>query len=266
MHSLLWTAFIYASPLTNKLRFLRQHNISTDLQVSTKQKWNTGHKRAVHLVSAMMHVPYPLNTSGLALEFGTREAYMLRWEAAESPLKHLHWHGFDSFEGLPTDVESSNSADRVARWAAGAYSTGGKLPNMTCCPNVQLHKGWFNETVGPFYDAHPRKAVAFAHMDADIYSSTLQVLDATFSRCSHRVGTVFAFDELFGSLAQEQHEYRALRESSERWGVTWKFITYVMTEMSPYARAAVQITEPHAPHCIARAQKLSRQSTHDLDL
>ena len=36
--------------------------------------------------------------------------------------------------------------------------------------------------------------------------AAITVLDAVFSRCMHRVGTVLSFDELFGSLAQLQHE------------------------------------------------------------
>lgn len=110
--------------------------------------------------------------------------------------------------------------------------------------NVELHQGWFNETVGKFLREQPRnKPVAFCHLDADIYSSTLTVLEEVFSRCAHRVGTVLAFDELFGSLAQEEHELRALEESSQRYGVTWRFVTYALTLASPFARAGVQVVD-----------------------
>ena len=47
----------------------------------------------------------------------------------------------------------------------------------------------------------------------------------------------------FGPPAQEEHELRALRESSARWNVSWKFITFALTPTSSFGRAAVQVVE-----------------------
>jgi|MesohylFT_1024984.scaffolds.fasta_scaffold33479_1 hypothetical protein len=241
-------ALVCGSPIQSKLRFLAQHNISTDLEVRVKSNWNLNHQRLEHLIAAMNHVPEALRREGMNMEYGTREGLMLRFLAQyelRSPLRGLPWHAFDSFEGLPDDLAGGDlRKTRNVRWRTGAYSTNGQLPNMTCCPNVQLHKGWFNDTVGPFLDAHVGTPVGFAHMDADIYSSTMTVLEAIFSRCAQRIGTVFAFDELFGSLEQEQHELRALEDSATKWGIKWRFITYALTRGSTVARAAVQVVEP----------------------
>jgi len=138
--------------------------------------------------------------------------------------------------GLPASAGSK----RNPHWKAGRYSTHGVLPKVV--PNVELHPGWFNETVPQVLARHPGEPIAFLHMDADIYTSTRSVLDAVFSRCVLRVGTVIAFDELFGPPAQAEHEYRALLESSEQWGIHWEFVTYTLTPKSEFARAAVQIT------------------------
>ena len=222
-------------------------------------RWNTDHQRLEHLYAAGRHIPAPLQGEGLFLELGTRNGDTLRYLAShkDSPMRGLPWHGFDSFEGLPDDVEGSSGGNK-ATWTAGKYSLHGKLPSMTCCPNVVLHKGWFNETVPCFLSAeHHREPIAFAHMDADIYSSTRSVLDAIFSRCAHRNGTVFSFDELFGSYEQEQHEFRALQESSKLYGVEWRFITYAETKMSPYARAAVQVVEP-SERCLREYKRARR--------
>lgn len=270
MHVVVWT-LVWGSPFSNKLRFLTQNNISKMLMVDVKGTWGTNHQRLEHLIEAMQHVPQPLLDSGFGVEFGTRQGEVLRWLAGwqpapgnlfvrwqRSPLGNLSWHGFDSFEGLPPEIDGGGGI-REARWTAGKYTTNGRLPNMTCCPNIRLHKGWFNVSTGHFLDAHPRKPVAFAHMDADLYSSSRTVLNAIFSRCAHRIGTVFSFDELFGTQSQEQHEFRALRETSELWGVKWRFISYAMTNGSPFARAAIQIEEPDAPHCVTGRLKSEAQ-------
>ena len=76
-------------------------------------------------------------------------------------------YGFDSFEGLPEKWRDG--------YDKGALSTNGKLPIVNT--NVELIKGWFNETLLPFIQKHNGKKVSFIHMDADIYSSTKYVLN-----------------------------------------------------------------------------------------
>ena len=126
----------------------------------------------------------------------------------------------------------------------------GELPKVR--RNVLLHPGWFNETLPPMMTSirASERALAFAHLDADLYESTTIVLDTIGSRCAFRVGTVLAFDELFGPLEVLAHEYRALTEAAARWGFSYKFISYAVTRKSAYGRAAVQLTslEPKAKH------------------
>ena len=90
-------------------------------------------------------------------------------------------------------------------------------------------------------------------MDADVYSSTRTVLDTIFARCAHRNGTVFSFDELFGTREILNHEWRALNEATKSRGITFKFISFARTPRSRFARAAVQIEECGAgcPRCDA---------------
>ncbi|KAL3928977.1 MAG: hypothetical protein SGPRY_002159 [Prymnesium sp.] len=79
-------------------------------------------------------------------------------------------------------------------------------------------------------------------MDADVYSSTIEVLSLLFERCRLRVGTVIAFDELFGPVWQLKHEYRALTEASDKWGVSYRWLSYSLTPRSSFARASVQVS------------------------
>ena len=62
--------------------------------------------------------------------------------------------------------------------------------------------------------------VAFAHLDADIYTSTVQVLHALGARCRFRVGTVLSFDEIFGPPRIQEEELKALCEQElKAWPV-----------------------------------------------
>lgn len=75
-------------------------------------------------------------------------------------------YGFDSFEGLPEKWRDG--------YDVGVFDTNGNLPDVN--RNVELIKGWFNETLSNFIKKHNKK-VSFIHMDADLYSSTQYIFD-----------------------------------------------------------------------------------------
>ena len=81
--------------------------------------------------------------TGLVLEFGVEKGASIRWLA-----KHTDRtvHGFDSFRGLPNDWTGTKET-------AGKFDMRGKLPKVPA--NVQLHVGWFVDTIPSFLDAHP---------------------------------------------------------------------------------------------------------------
>ena len=220
------------------------------------------HQRLYHLQRALARVPPALRSLPRA-EFGVRDARTLRILASSSDEEVSSvWHGFDSFRGLPSPTRSpQQNTSRASHylavaWRAGTFSRHGALPRVPA--NVHLHAGWFNESLAAFMDSHEATtrgtagaappAFAFVHLDADIYDSTLAVLDMVFGRCWHRRGTVLAFDELFGPMGQEEHELRALNDAARRHGVRWRYVSYTLTPSSPFARAAVQI-ESAAPRC-----------------
>ena len=217
--------------------------------------------RREHVLSAMRFVPTELmdDPHALRLEFGVRNGVMMNFmstrrhlggEISHSPFLvepgQLHWDGFDSFQGLP---KSTRNAAQLG-WHGGKYSVQGKLPSMPS--HVRLHVGWFNDTVPPFLASDAgRGPVAFAHLDADIYASTITVLDALGAHCRLRNGTVLAFDEIFGPPKIQHEELRALQEASATHGLQWRFITFLNHPRTNFGRAAVQITAP--PPCVTRA-------------
>ena len=149
--------------------------------------------------------------SGLVLEFGVRNGATIRQIAAavDQPV-----HGFDSFEGLPEAWHDE---------PAGSYSTKGAMPEVP--NNVELHKGWFNETLPAFVRAHP-EPVRFMNVDCDIYSSTKTVFDVLADQIIP--GSVVVFDEYIGNERWRDDEYRAFQEAVRRYDWRYEYLAFSM--------------------------------------
>lgn len=158
---------------------------------------------------------------GLHLEFGVRTGRSINHIARRRPKVTVH--GFDSFEGLPEP------------WTGWTVDTGGfggeGIPKVE--PNVELHVGWFDDTVGPFVADHAGD-VSFVHIDSDLYSSARTILYGLAAR--FRPGSIIVFNEYFNYPNWKQHEYRAFQEFCEEYDVTYEYSCWGMYE------AAVQIT------------------------
>jgi hypothetical protein len=132
-------------------------------------------------------------------------------------------HLFDSFEGLPEDWQG--------RFGKGAFDLKGRVPkfNLDVC---KIHQGWFKDTVAPFVTAHNRP-LPFLHMDADLYSSTLDVLIPANNLIVP--GTVLLFDEYV--INNNDDEHRALvhwmRECSRSVEYLWR---------TKWSQVAVRVT------------------------
>jgi hypothetical protein len=160
---------------------------------------------------ALGHVAVP---DGVYAEFGVYKGDSINRLARLRP--HQVFHGFDSFEGLP---ESWTLGART-----GAFSIGGRLPAVR--DNVVLVKGFFERTLPEFVSACGKKAVAFMHVDCDLYSATKTVLDRLAPLLVE--GTVIVFDEYFNYPGWQQGEFKAFAEfidSHERLG--YDYIAYI---------------------------------------
>ena len=143
---------------------------------------------------------------GLVLEFGVATGDTLsRIAAKRSPA-----HGFDSFEGLPED------------WRTG-FTKGAFAQAAPTVPGATLHVGWFEDTLPGFFATHPGP-IAFAHIDADLYSSTVTILREAEDRLVE--GSVLLFDEYFNFPGWEQHEHKAFTEFTERTGHGFEYLAY----------------------------------------
>jgi len=158
-----------------------------------------------------------VDTEGMYLEFGVRTGITITEIARLNPTSIIH--GFDSFEGLP---------EPWTGWFAGAGTfarTG--LPEVP--DNVELVVGWFDETLPGFMDAHDGP-VAFVHADADLYSSTVTILDHVGPRL--QPGSVIVFNEYFNYPNWQAHEFKAWQEFVAAHDVEYEYLAWGHLEVA----------------------------------
>ena len=151
---------------------------------------------------------------GLYAEFGVYKGDSINRLARLRP--HQTFHRFDSFEGLP---ESWTLGART-----GAFGLAGRLPAVR--NNVVLVKGFFEQTLEGFIAGCGKKAVAFMHVDCDLYSATKTVLGRFAPMLVE--GTIIVFDEYFNYPGWQQGEFKAFAEfidSHDRLG--YEYIGYI---------------------------------------
>jgi hypothetical protein len=155
--------------------------------------------------------------AGHYLEFGVFSGGTIRHIARRVPNGAIH--GFDSFEGLPEAWSGFNLGSR-------AFSVQGRLPRVPS--NVTLHKGWFSDTI-PVWCETVTGPIAFIHIDCDLYSSTLDILNGVLRRL--QPGTVIVFDEYFNYPGWERHEFKAWREFVEKERVEYEYLGYARQQV-----------------------------------
>ena len=153
---------------------------------------------------------------GYVLDLGVYKGASTRRLARIFPERTIH--GFDSFEGLPEDWSYT---------LAGSFDIRGALPDVP--DNVVLHKGWFDDTLPAWKEAHCDLPVSILRVDCDIYSSTQTVFDVLGDRLEP--GSWLVFDELIGYRGWEKHEYRAFTEFIEKNGFDYSYVAYGLTHV-----------------------------------
>ena len=164
------------------------------------------HGRQQMYEMALSHV----RIDGLYLEFGVQNGKSINLLAKY--VKDII-HGFDSFEGLPEPWFDD--------FEKGVFSTNKKIPDVA--ENVQIHVGWFNETLPKFKSTYDGK-IAFMNIDCDLYSSTKFVFDTLRDRIVE--GTVIVFDEYFNYPGWKNHEFRAFQEFILISGFSYEYLGY----------------------------------------
>ena len=79
--------------------------------------------------------------------------------------------------------------------------------------------------------------LAYANIDCDLYTSTLDILEAMHGRIVQ--GTILVFDEYICHPTWRQDEFRAWRECCKRFGWKYEYLAFSMSTK----QAVVRITE-----------------------
>jgi hypothetical protein len=157
----------------------------------------------------LAHAVRLANRQGLFLEFGvaTGQTISKIAELSQAPV-----FGFDSFKGLPEPWRTG--------FPKGCFS--GEIPPVP--GNVTIVKGWFCETLPKFVREHS-EAVAFIHVDCDLYSSTKCIFD--FLHPHIGPGCVIVFDEYFNYPGWQNHEHKAFMELVHRYQLAFRYDSFV---------------------------------------
>lgn len=167
-----------------------------------------------------------IDEGGFVLECGVASGRSIRQIQELLPLG-TPIHGFDTFTGLPHAWGNE---------PAGSYSTGGVIPSME--GEVYFHKGLFADSIPEFWkEVSGDTFVAFANIDCDLYSSTLDVLEALHGRIVG--GTILVFDEYLGHATWRQDEFRAWRECCKRFGWQYEYLAFSLATN----QAVVRVTD-----------------------
>jgi len=163
-----------------------------------------------------------LNLNGLVLEFGVATGRTLNQIAYWLPHKTVY--GFDGFQGLPEDWTSRMRRGFFAR---------DSLPRVA--DNCELVVGWFDATLPGFMEKHGSTPIQILHVDCDLYSSTVTVLEHLKENIVP--GTVIIFDEYMNYPGWQLDEFRAWKEFVERYSIKFEYIGRV----SRHQQVAVRV-------------------------
>ncbi len=148
---------------------------------------------------------------GIYAEFGVFEGQSINYLAGKiGPNKTIH--GFDSFEGLHEDW-------RGHELGKGFFSLHGRLPPVG--ENVQLIKGWFQDTL-PEFLAKNKGPFAFCHIDCDTYEANRVLFELMGSRIIS--GTIIVFDEYFGYTGWRVGEWKAWQEFVSARSIQYEYL------------------------------------------
>ena len=103
-----------------------------------------------------------------------------------------------------------------------------KLPPPVAS-NVHLVRGLFQDTLSDFLILH-KEAVAFLHIDCDLYSSAKYVLFSLKERIIP--GTVIIFDEFYNYIGWENGEFKAFSEFILETGKQFAYLGYSREQVS----------------------------------
>jgi hypothetical protein len=149
----------------------------------------------------------------LLLEFGVFEGKSLKY--FERNFLDAEIHGFDSFRGLEEEWYGYIGGK-------GTFDLGGNKPELG--GSIQLHDGWFEDTLPSFLTELSGRQIDILHCDADTYKPTSYILNNLINNL--RKGSIVIFDEYFGYPSWRMHEFKAWKEVVELYNINYTYLGY----------------------------------------
>jgi hypothetical protein len=172
---------------------------------------------------------------GCVIECGVWRGGMLA-AMAEVLGPDRRYYGFDSFQGLPDAKLEQDGAWAVQRLATADQHPRGRAEadqadaeatlRRSGVPAMHLVKGWFADTLPGFLPSPP---IAVLRVDADLYESTWQCLDALYPYVVP--GGLILFDDYYSGwdgCPRAVHAYFALHQLAERIRQSPAGVAYVV--------------------------------------
>lgn len=182
---------------------LEQAHLQSLLWLQTHHQTNYFASSARLLAHSVKLANQRFSTDDWYLEFGVGKGRSLNILAQSEYANDRRWDGFDSFTNYRSEEDPMDD-----------NSTAVQPPKMPA--NVNLHCGWFTETIPSFISqANSNASIAFMHIDCNLYRSAKTVFDLLHTYC--RAGTVIQFDKLIGFPNYQQCEWQAWQEFLLRW-------------------------------------------------
>jgi len=143
-------------------------------------------------------------------EFGVYNGKSINHMSSIRP--DCHFHGFDSFDGLPENW--------TKKFQKGHFKT--DIGTLTFNKNVKIYVGMFSDTI---QNAVELPHIYGVHIDCDLGSSTTFVLDALSKNIINSKSYIL-FDELYNYKGYERHEFKSLLEWSNKENVNFEVLAH----------------------------------------
>lgn len=139
-----------------------------------------------------------LDVDGDIAEFGSHKGSNIMYLAKLAQIYGVNdkktVHCFESFEGLTNFSEKDGQqASNEGRYRGSLDVLKGAIELFGYEQNIQIHKGFIEETLPPFLQKNPDIKFSFLYYDADLYEPCKVVLDLLADKLN--IGGVVLFDE-----------------------------------------------------------------------
>lgn len=223
--------------LSKKIKNLIKQSVKNEIASYLSNIPTQGRIERKNIMKVIFDFTAKSGINGHYLEFGCYQgnsfvsAYKeLSKHVSMGRLENYKFFIFDSFEGLP-ELDTADQMPNYSAFNQGDYAC--SLDEFTIIlkrngvklDNVELVKGYYEDSLKDpkKFDIHK---ASVAHIDCDLYSSTVPVLDFLLDKLQD--GTVLLFDDYYCYKGNPKYGVRrALNEWKEKHGIqTTKYVSY----------------------------------------